>query len=104
MGDTLFQVIINTKDTLHFFLDLKKAFILLKVRKDIFRKLWTDIKHGDPTKSCTLVKKPLNFFNVFGPNVDRSYLDLSITPMIEKDEEGVNKIEIGKQFLVNAKE
>ena len=24
--------------------------------------------------------------------------------MIEKDEEGVNKIEIGKQFLVNAKE
>jgi hypothetical protein len=77
--------------------------MFLQVRKDIFRKNWTDIKNGDPTKSCTLAKKTLNFCNVFGPQVDRKFLDLIVIPMAEKDEEGVQKIEIGKQFVVNAK-
>ena len=76
----------------------------MKVKKDIFRKLWTDIKNGDPTKSCTLVKKPLNFNNVFGPNVPLASLDMAVPPMIEKDEEGVAKIEVGKHFLLNGNE
>ena len=66
-----------------------------QVKKDTFRKEWTDIKDGDPNKYCTLVKKPLNFQNVFGDHVSQEFLDLEIAPMSETDPEGLKKIEIG---------
>ena len=65
------------------------------MKKDIFRKEWTDIKFGDANRSCTLVQKPLNFNNVFGEEVSREYLDMSIKPMSDTDPEGLKKIEIG---------
>lgn len=66
-----------------------------QVKKDIFWKEWTNIKDGDPSKSCTLVKKPLNFKNVFGDHVSWEFLDMEIAPMSETDPEGLKKNEIG---------